>query len=255
MQKATYPAMNFKQITEEYYARFLGMDPEAFTQSRMVCFRSNERNVPQPGYSKQFDIYLWIQENRSILSYGDQAADRIDNLISRISLGMNPARLGAILEESFSIEPVHSHKYVFIEPVENKTDAIKLGKADFNPYLTFFMETHPDCTDSSWLEEYFIEIVQKECCFGIFEKEKLVCATDAAEMPYMQGVVQEIGINTLAEYRKKGYAQAACTACIQSLLEREICPIWSTGFDNIGSQKLAFSLGFEKLADVFTISL
>jgi RimJ/RimL family protein N-acetyltransferase len=255
MQKAIDPTMNFKRITENYYARFLGMEPEVFTQSGLVFFRSNERDVRQPGYSKQFDIYLWVQENRILLSYGDRAADRKDNLIQKISPGMNPARFGRILEESFSIEPVHSHKFVLKRSIEAKIEAIKLEKADFRKYLAFFLEAHPDCTDSSWLEEYFIEIVKKEGCYGIFEDGKLICATDGAEMPYMQGVVQEIGIYTLAEYRKKGYAQAACTACIHSLLEQKICPIWSTGFDNIGSQKLAFSLGFKKLADVFTISL
>jgi predicted GNAT family acetyltransferase len=73
-------------------------------------------------------------------------------------------------------------------------------------------------------------------------------------MPYMEDKVHEIGINTLPEYRGKGYAKAATFACIKACIEKGKCPIWSCGINNVASEKLAYSVGFRKLADVLTIS-
>jgi predicted GNAT family acetyltransferase len=74
-------------------------------------------------------------------------------------------------------------------------------------------------------------------------------------MPYMQEFVQEIGIHTLEEYRGKGYARAVCISLIHELLSKNICPLWSTGKDNIASDRLARSIGFEKLADVLSLTI
>jgi predicted GNAT family acetyltransferase len=87
---------------------------------------------------------------------------------------------------------------------------------------------------------------------GIILGSKLVSATDA---PDMQESVQEIGINTLKDYRGKGYARAACISLINELLSRNICPLWSTGENNIAPDRLAKSIGFEKLAGILTINI
>jgi predicted GNAT family acetyltransferase len=83
----------------------------------------------------------------------------------------------------------------------------------------------------------------------------VVAATDAPFMPYMENEVQEIGINTLNEYRGKGYAKAVCIAAINSLLKQNICPLWSTMAGNIASERLAYSIGFKKYAEILTVSI
>jgi predicted GNAT family acetyltransferase len=104
-------------------------------------------------------------------------------------------------------------------------------------------------------EEYYLDIVSKNYCHGIIVDNKLVSATDSPDMSYMQEFVQEIGINTLEEYRKRGYARTACISLINELLSKNICPLWSTGNGNIASDRLARSVGFEKLADVLSIAI
>jgi predicted GNAT family acetyltransferase len=122
-------------------------------------------------------------------------------------------------------------------------------------YIDFLKTDNQNCSDYSWVKEYFLKLVSNNYSHGIIVDEKLVSVTDAPDMPYMKEYVQEIGINTLKEYRGKGYARAVCLSCIKELLSRNICPIWSTGIDNIASDKLARSVGFERLADILTISL
>jgi predicted GNAT family acetyltransferase len=74
-------------------------------------------------------------------------------------------------------------------------------------------------------------------------------------MPYMSDEVQEIGINTLSNYRGRGYATIACQGSINEILKNGKIPQWSTSITNIASQKLAEKLGFVKLGDVITLTI
>ena len=55
----------------------------------------------------------------------------------------------------------------------------------------------------------------------------------------------EIGIESLAEFRGKGFAQYACTALIDFCLENGYEPVWACRLENTISYKLAQKLGFE----------
>lgn len=74
-------------------------------------------------------------------------------------------------------------------------------------------------------------------------------------MPYMNDKIAEIGVNTLPDFYGKGYATECCKKCISNILENDLCPIWSTSSDNLASQALAEKIGFEKVADVITLTL
>ncbi|MDR0403307.1 MAG: GNAT family N-acetyltransferase, partial [Treponema sp.] len=115
-------------------------------------------------------------------------------------------------------------------------------------------KNNPNCEDYSWVGEYFFELAKKKYCHGVIIDDMLVSATDAPDMPFMSGRVQEIGINTLEEYRRKGYAKTACVSVIKELLSKNICPLWSAGTGNIASDRLAYSIGFGKYADALAIS-
>jgi RimJ/RimL family protein N-acetyltransferase len=55
----------------------------------------------------------------------------------------------------------------------------------------------------------------------------------------------EIGIETVQKYRGFGYAKLACSSLIDYCINNNFEPIWSCRLENIGSYKLAISLGFE----------
>ena len=122
-------------------------------------------------------------------------------------------------------------------------------------YHDFFIKNNPECKNTEWLIEYFNEMVSKHLCCGIFVDGILVSCSDAPSIPYMQNDVEEIGINTLNEYKGKGYATDVCITCANEIVKNGKCPLWSTTINNIASQKLAEKVGFRKLADVISISL
>lgn len=54
----------------------------------------------------------------------------------------------------------------------------------------------------------------------------------------------ELGMETLEQFRTKGYAQITCSALIDYCLEKKYEPLWACRLDNTSSYKLAYKLGF-----------
>ena len=64
----------------------------------------------------------------------------------------------------------------------------------------------------------------------------------------------DIGVQTLAEHRKRGYAAAAACLIARSMIEKGLRPVWSTGEDNWASQRVAAKLGFKEVSRYLFVS-
>lgn len=247
---------DYLSITNQYYAHWLGIPGLTVDEPALgkICFQySEERNHAQYGYGDPFDVYAFVQENRVVLSYGEKAKTAIAEMQSRLSRVPSAEELQAMLSDVYHKRAVHYIKYVYSGYTENPSVAARtLTMDDWPAFHMFFLTVNS--ADGDWIREYFEDMVKEGACAGVFEDGRLVSCTDAPGMPYMAEQVHEIGINTLPEYRKKGYAQAACAQCLQNILEKGKCPLWSTGSDNAASQRVAAKLGFVKYADVLTIT-
>ncbi len=213
------------------------------------------RNEQPAGYPGIIDVYVYVTPATVILSYGDRAAKAIPQIQSSLTPGMDIAEIRAALEVGFSTQVHHNIKYIYKDAVASEQPARRLSREDYDMYLDFFREANAGVRDTSWVRVYFDEIADKGYCHGIVRDHRLVSVTDAPDMPFMSGDVQEIGIHTLPRYRGKGYAKRACGSCIAAMLSMGIAPQWSTESGNLASQKLAASVGFEKLFDNLTVSL
>ncbi|MGL4336341.1 MAG: GNAT family N-acetyltransferase [Turicibacter sp.] len=249
--------MNFKEMTKRYYAKWLGTDLSVLNEKGVFFVESSEREKPQLGYSQTFKIYAYVNEELIIISYSKEIINEIENLKSKIKIGIGVQELSNILENAFNVNVFREIKFYFGNPVnEFKSDGVvKLIEKDYENYLTFFKTQHPNANPDGWLQEYFQDICVNEFCFGIFKDGKLVSVSDGPDMPYMNEEVQEIGINTLSEYRGSGYGKLVANECIKSIISNNKCPLWSCPVTNTASEKLAYSLGFKKLGDVLTVSL
>lgn len=59
------------------------------------------------------------------------------------------------------------------------------------------------------------------------------------------GDLLELGIETGAGFRGKGFAEMVCSAIIHDCIQRELEPVWACRKENPASHKLALKLGFE----------
>jgi hypothetical protein len=64
---------------------------------------------------------------------------------------------------------------------------------------------------------------------------------------FVHDSILELGIETIASCRGRGFAILACAALIDYCLESNLEPVWSCRLENIGSYKLALKLGFESV--------
>ena len=247
---------SYMEKTLEYYSKWLGEDgllSQTFDGIKYVYHK--ERNKVQFGYGQPFDIYIFVMVDKVIVSYGDKAKPQIGILRDHVGAFISIEDLKSILKTIYSKDVGHNVKYVFCG---NKTDdcsAKLLGKNDYEEYENFFKKCNPKCSNLDWLQTYFEEMICGKLCLGAYEGNVLVSCTDAPGMPYMSDEVQEIGINTLSDYRGRGYATIACQGSINEILKNGKVPQWSTSITNIASQKLAEKLGFVKLGDVITLTI
>jgi len=249
--------VNFTKMTNEYYSKWLGVSPEIINTNGVIFIESSERDKCQAGYSYTFDVYTYITNNLIIVSYTKRLSDKIEKMKQEVHLGMTTEEVTNIMESVFNTNVKKHMKFCYNKPLSNidTINTVKLFEADYPKYLEFFRTQNPNAKADGWLHKYFNCISRSGLAFGIFENNKLVSATDKPDMPYMANKVQEVGINTLPEYRGKGYSKSAILACIKAIIEEGKCPQWSCATNNTISEKLAYEVGYKKLADVLTIDL
>ncbi len=249
--------MDFFSLTNEYYSRWLDPDNGALldkAKEGVHFLYSPARNEIPRGYSACIDLFLYCQDTRIFISYGDRMKDKIPDLKKKCKLDMTAAELTKALSDVCKAGVEHHIKYGFSGSRVIHPGAVVLTDSQTEDFLAFFRSWNPNCRNTDWVPEYFSDMVSQNLCCGVFEDGKLVCCTDAPDMPFMGDRVQEIGIHTLEEYQKRGYASLACNLCIDELIKREKCPLWSTEAGNMASQRLAAKLGFQKIADVLAVS-
>lgn len=249
---------NLEQISDTtlaYYSLWIGQENILLQNKKGIEFLySEERNKTQQGYGVPFDIYIFKSPERTVISYGSNAKQYISTFADNLDENMTIDEIGNIAERIFRVKPVRNIKYVYSRQINLNTSAVTLTASDFHKYKEFFEKCH-HVTAGDWLYDYFIGMAEKRLCCGFFLDNTLVSCTDAPDVPYMNDTVVEIGVNTLPDFYGKGFATECCKKCISNILKNNLCPIWSASSDNIASQALAEKVGFEKTADVITLTM
>ncbi|MCP4460684.1 MAG: GNAT family N-acetyltransferase [Cytophagales bacterium] len=116
----------------------------------------------------------------------------------------------------------------------NELDIVRTDKTMFENMVgsvvpSYFWDT---------AEDFF----SKGIGFSVLHENKI--ATTAYSSVLLDKTL-ELGMETIEEFRGKGFAQHACSALIDYCLENDFEPIWACRLENIGSYKLAVKLGFE----------
>ncbi|MCM1244033.1 MAG: GNAT family N-acetyltransferase [Roseburia sp.] len=244
------------EITCRYYSKWLGQDGILLRDLKGVTYLySEERNHVPYGYGAAFDLYVFYQKERIVISYGDKVKGCEKILKSEIDSDMSAIEVKQVLERVLGKKADHNVKYIFAGHPVSDFGAKVLVEEDYNKYENFWRKCHPGCENTEWLKEYFDEMIRERMCIGYLSDDILVSCTDAPGMPYMEHEVQEIGINTLSEFQKKGYASAVCQKCLCEILRQGKVPQWSCGIGNQASKKLAEKVGFVEFAEVISMTV
>jgi len=252
----TNGVQNYLSITKRFYAEWLDVAPAVMDSAGVFAVPSSRREERQAGYSRAFELYCFISGETTIISYHRRFEDRIAAIVRLFEdcEDLYDAKTG--MASLLGAQPGHVFKYGFARLPEDldTTQARQLTCADYADFLAFHTAQYPNGQQENWLEAYFNEIAGKGYVYGVYADGRLVSATDVPDLPYMADVVIEPGINTLPGYRRRGYARTVVGALLKQWLREGKVPLWSCSAGNVGSQWLAESLGYAKLADVITVS-
>jgi RimJ/RimL family protein N-acetyltransferase len=127
------------------------------------------------------------------------------------------------------------------------------SKTDLDEDIGDAIERYQASLENS-LKMGFAERVAEKTTFCLFLDNELVSATDSENIPNSPEGIINLGVNTVKEHRRKGYAATVCSAFIKHYLEQGVLPLWECDFDNEASEKLALKLGFKFMGNLFFAS-
>lgn len=195
--------MNFIEVTNRYYAKWLGAEVSLLKEKGVFFIESSECEERQKGYPSSFKIYVYVKRELVIISYSKKLKKKIEKLRSKVTIGLSVEELSYLIGSEFNCSISREIKFYYNQ-VSNEVTAknvVKLSDTDYDSYLDFFKSQHLNVSVDGWLKDYFQGLCARKLACGVFDGEKLVSVTDGPDMPYMEGQAQEIGINTLSEYR------------------------------------------------------
>ncbi|MBN2349753.1 MAG: GNAT family N-acetyltransferase [Bacteroidales bacterium] len=91
------------------------------------------------------------------------------------------------------------------------------------------------------------DFLKRGAGFSLFVEDKIAATAYSA---FVHDNKLELGIETVEEFRGRGFAQYSCSALIDYCLEKKLEPVWACRLENIGSFNLAVKLGFEPTAEI-----
>lgn len=101
----------------------------------------------------------------------------------------------------------------------------------------------------SVVPKYFLDSIEDFMSdgvgFSLLSGGKLAATAFSA---YLRGDQLELGIETVPEFRGKGFAELVCRALIDWCIHNGYEPLWSCRFENTASYALAQKLGFEPVS-------
>jgi len=239
----------YETITRKYYAELLDCDEQDLVRG-IRYVRSPKRDIQLHGYSSTYTLCLCKTDAAVVISYSPKVQKQIEQMKTDFSMmGSFDSNLNDYLNKLFPAKVEHNIKFVFERQTAfSNENVISLSKDDYPVFLKFRLSLGSNVWDS--MRAYFEKICESGYCLARMVDGVPVSVTDAPSMPFMQDEAQEIGVNTLPYYRRRGYAEEVVSACISRIISEHKCPLWSCNADNHASERLAYSLGFKKFCDL-----
>jgi len=91
------------------------------------------------------------------------------------------------------------------------------------------------------------DFIQNGVGFSLFCNKKLATTAYSA---FIHDDKLELGIETINEFRGRGFAQLTCSALIDYCIKNDYEPVWACRLENLGSFRLAERLGFERYREI-----
>jgi hypothetical protein len=198
--------VNFKNCLFGY---MLNLEKERKRDEWMQVFSDNWQEI----IMKELNDRLLTADKNIAFNYSDYV-----EINTRVNFKFNEARYKETLHN-------HFNKDIVIKKLDK---AITISMQGSVVPLNFW-NNEDDFLKRGIGFSVFVNDVQASTAYSAFVHDKFL----------------EIGIETVQMHRGFGYGKLACNALIDFCFKNNFEPIWSCRLENVGSYKLALSLGFE----------
>ena len=248
---------------KQYLAAWLDISAEQFEKANGITLTvAPKRCVVPEGLLLKYPLYAFQTQNVVDVSCVPEIEVELRNLLETADYSNAIQKMQDYFDhnkEKFAVFTPSRLKVFGLDEFNLQADitrAFMLESKHYEQYRDFYLKIRPyskELEPDKWLPQHFQEILSKQVDFFLFEKNTIVSGTDVSVVPYMADEVIELGVDTLRDHRRNGYAFSVCSAFIQYHLQRGLVPIWRCTFDNDVSDKLAYKLGFQYLGNEYSL--
>jgi ribosomal protein S18 acetylase RimI-like enzyme len=243
-------------LVDEYVGTRLGTQLATVPEHQLTVVESCRRLRAEQSYGYVHALWwVWLANGRSVVSVPPGIADEIQRIIGE------PGSTAAVFDDTLS-----SRLRLVVDGA-----LARAGLAATNRILrdlVFACDTnlvrhhpHADCrtlSDSAIPPAGDLQL-PTHCfpdgrVFGIVTDGAVTCFAFAHQTGVMEDRVADIGVETAAEYRRRGFARSAVSALVTDFVSRGGEARYGCGPDNEASKATAASVGFVPYARCMVLS-
>lgn len=246
---------NVEEVIQRYFSLYLGRDMTTVRIGEIVVVPSDRRSEAEIGWATADVVWIHVFDGRCIVSVRPDLANVLSKLLKECNTLENLLlqEWRVRISQALGVRCIAGIVYIlyctseFIRLFD--CDGLrKLELTDIDAFVKMKLSMYPDC-DPECLAKDVHRNIQDGVAFGVFQNGFLVCAAEAPIVAHMQDEVEEIGVDTLPEYRGCGYGKAVVSNATQRSLELGRVPIYRCSAHNEPSVYLAKAIGYRKHAD------
>ena len=247
---------------KNYFETWLNIPVDKMEKSNGISLVSNEKQKQKlDGWRLLYlPVCAFETENALFISCIPEWEDELLKLLNNTLPSEAIQRMKKFFNDEKSLYCAY-HRFFGIRSFDSQIDttqATTLTNAHCEQFTNFYRKAHPSMSKlidpKEWMAEDFKTRVDKKIHYCVFKDGEIVSATESENIPNKPDKMVQLGINTLPEYRRRGYAFIACAAFIKNHLQKGLMPVWECDFNNKASEILAAKLGFCHLGNVFYVS-
>lgn len=245
-----------ESIVDQYFSVYLGYPVSQVERGQVIPVSCERRLKPEIGWGYTVAIWVHIFRQRAVISV---RPDLLEALKKMLAEGVTPSefytlewrkKIGSLIgsEEIGKLSHVLycSPERCQLFPVRG---CRRLEDSDVKAFVKMKLDLNPEC-DPKCLARDIRRNIRDGIAFGVFQEGELVSVSEAPGIGHMQNSIEEVGVDTLPEYRRRGYGKAVISAMTKAILDIGRIPIYRCNSQNKASVRLAKAIGYEKHADI-----
>jgi RimJ/RimL family protein N-acetyltransferase len=245
-----------------YFEKWLNMPAMDVCQAKGIVISSSTQRIQKPnGWRLYLPLCAFETEGALLISCIPKWEDEL-----KAALENKTVNDAINVVKKFSTRKALAfsrHKFFGLDTLNTEIDvttASPLDESHLDAYMVYYRKMHPRLAQhinpEVWVPKAFKDMVKQKVNYCIFAKDEIACVTESEDLPHTPESLIHIGINTLPEHRRKGYASVVCAAFIKHHLKQGKLPVWSCELHNQASEQLAIKLGLRYLGnEIFTSAL